>query len=412
MDYISDMSEETLIRRYPEVLSCYMKRGGMSVFYAPGRIKGHLVFYPFILPAQVSSFITRGTLINVPFDLYQEGNETFRFRSLEWMKKCFPMLDVSDYSIPEQCGLVLVWDEQASVVGIQFEVDSQDMIEGTVQSKYLQFVKDNWKRQTAQKIHLYSEFYGLTIHSNNFAFGNEPFSFPLLNQFVLNPDNWNESDLFVSFCFNQLIDKSDIDIALVLDVIRAGFVSPRTIFNSEQLLNQEWCYHTKYIISNAKIHTEKERIAQKTIIKYCNGYLQDSGKNDVVEDTEPIPHYTSLNYEDNELLTMCHILKKDGYIDSSTKDEDFIYCMTGRGQRPVQRLVWKKSQTLLCVFVKMLMMEEESTLWTKTAQIFAHKEPSHRLNGDSLRNNYARAKMYDAFKRNEKQIQNLLTDFL
>lgn len=421
MDELVAFPEARQIRRYPEALSALIRRGSQSVCYSVGRYQEHLVYYPFIQKEQLYAYIKDGSLLDFPLDSYL-GGQTSPYKSLEWIDKCFHIFDSND-TVLQNDAFVLVWEKQAALVSFRFgfDVGNNDtplhLIQ--VQERYLNYILTSWQGFYFSGNCPCYDFYPLILQDGGISFfcrsngewGYLPFD--LLRRFISKHEDWTESGLFSSFCLTQLTKKSDYDIVTFLDKLKHSFVHPRTYMGiARELLEHEWCYHTKFIISNASVDTEEERIVQKTIIKHCNGYLQDTGKNDVVEDTEPIQHYTSLNYEDDELLTMCHILKKDGYIDSTTKDEDFIYCMTGRGQRPVQRLVWKKTQTLLCIFVKMLMMEEESTIWNKTAQIFAHKKASNRLKGDSLRNNYARAKMYDAFKRNERQIQNLLTDFL
>lgn len=127
---------------------------------------------------------------------------------------------------------------------------------------------------------------------------------------------------------------------------------------------------------------------------------------------ETIPHYfEGVEFDKEQLSTLCAKLIDKRWLDKNTNVDDFIYFFSGQGKEPTKRLKWMDSTVCLATFL--MLSTRDRSLWKKASYIFlapSRKDGKHYpINATNIRNVYSSAKIADIYPENQAKVKAILS---
>lgn len=98
-----------------------------------------------------------------------------------------------------------------------------------------------------------------------------------------------------------------------------------------------------------------------------------------------VPHFTTLNIDEERAATLYDRLVQDGCIEDRSK-KDFVYYYTGKGRKPVYQLKWRGDDILLSVLMEKLYPKGGRISWKTLGKVY------EGLNTDSMKNVLSKTK--------------------
>lgn len=183
--------------------------------------------------------------------------------------------------------------------------------------------------------------------------------------------------------------------------------APDSDFNS--LFNTEPDAALKMLQTYSQYAEKLKLFAKKVHAVQAESQAIDTHAEVNVEETIPY-YFEGVEFDTEQLSTLCAKLIEKKWLDKNTKIDDFIYFFSGQGKEPVKRLRWMDSTVFLATFL--MLSTRDRSLWKKASHIFlapSRKDGKHYpINATNIRNVYSSAKIADIYPENQAKVKAIL----
>ena len=83
-----------------------------------------------------------------------------------------------------------------------------------------------------------------------------------------------------------------------------------------------------------------------------------------------MPFFKNKQFSIVELERLYILLTEEGCLDPSTLFDDFVYFFSGKGKQPINKMKWKKTKTLLAIYMVELTDSNKRPEWVIAGEVF------------------------------------------
>ena len=359
------------ISTYKTVLDHYLTSGVKYLRYVSKRIGRATIYYPIINDAQIKSYTTD--------QICKEGTTTYYDKSKpysdwDWFKSNYNVLGLAklDSSL-EAYYLILIVGDAAALIKLTSEnYDVKRLAERKVYDIQAYLLLNASKRIARNGSH----FYRYDFSHGRFVYDHK--RLPIQQVIKIAQDKTYTSDtVFIDHLQQVNVDEvNNLMNKLLGRYIRGCRGTDKTVSKGD------WLNHTKSVFDSLKCNTSHQEDIRDKVVQFCEQQMKSTRN---VDPTSVITaHYSTIKGTVN-IGKLYDRLFTEGYIDSQTTKDDFIFYFSGVGGYPSKRIKWKGKKVLLAILIAKL-HTSALTDWKTTEAIF------EGVKGDNLKKQYNNSK--------------------
>lgn len=373
------------IGTYKTILDHYLTSGVKYLRYVSKRIGNATIYYPIINDAQIKSYLTG--------QICKEGTTTYFDKSKpysdwDWFKSSYDVIGLNELDTSLKADyLVLIVGDNAALIKLTSEnYDVKRLSERKVYDIQMYLLLNASKRIARNGNH----FYRYDFRHGRFVYDRKRLPFHQIIR-IAKDKTYTSDNLFIEHLQQVNIDEVDNLMNKLLDRYIRGCKG-----TDNSISKSDWLNHTKSVFDSLKCDTSHQEAIRTKVIQFCEQQVKPTK---VLDPTNIITaHYSTIKGTVN-IGKLYDCLFTEGYIDSQTTKDDFIFYFSGVGNYPSKKIKWKGKKILLAILIAKL-HTRTSTDWKTTETIF------EGVKGDNLKKQYNNSK---SDSKSETIIEQLLS---
>lgn len=359
------------ISTYKNAIDNYLTSGVRYLRYVRKSIGKTTIYYPIISDAQIKSYLTD--------QIFKEGKTTYYntskpYSEWDWFASNYDICGLKelDTSVKADCLVLIVGSKAALVKLTSDNYETNRLLDRTVYDIQSYFLLKASKRITRSG----SYFYRYAYKHGRFEFGMIRLSFEQIVRIATDKD-YTSDRIFVDYIQQVQLDEIDNMLQTLLGrYIRGCKGTDNTVSK------HDWLNHTLSVFELMECATTHQEDVRETVLKFCQQQITPT--KDVAPSNVITAHYSTIKGTVN-IGKLYDCLSTEGYIDSQTTKDDFIFYFSGVGGYPSNRIKWKGKKVQLAILIAKL-HTSTSTDWKTTEAIF------EGVKGDNLKKQYNNSK--------------------
>ena len=373
------------IGTYKTILDHYLTSGVKYLRYVSKRIGNATIYYPIINDAQIKSYLTG--------QICKEGTTTYfdkckPYSDWDWFKSSYDVIGLNelDTSLKADYLVLIVGDNAALITLTSENYDVKRLSERKVYDIQMYLLLNASKRIARNGNH----FYRYDFRHGRFVYDRKRLPFHQIVK-IAKDRTYTSDNLFIEHLQQVNVDEVDNLMNKILDRYIRGCKG-----TDNSISKGDWLNHTKSVFDSLKCDTSHQEDIKVKVIQFCEHQMKPTK---VVDPTNIITaHYSTIKGTVN-IGKLYDCLFTEGYIDSQTTKDDFIFYFSGVGNYPSKKIKWKGKKILLAILIAKL-HTRTSTDWKTTETIF------EGVKGDNLKKQYNNSK---SDSKSETIIEQLLS---
>lgn len=356
---------------YKNALDHYLTSGVKYLRYVSKRIGKPTIYYPIINDAQIKSYVTD--------QIYKEGRATYYnnskpYSEWDWFASNYDICGLKELDTSVKADyLALIVSSKAALVKLTSEnYETNRLLDRTVYDIQSYFLLKASKRITRSS----SYFYRYAYKHGRFEFGMKRLSFEQIVKIATDKD-YTSDRIFVDYIQQVQLDEIDNLLQTLLGRYIRGCKG-----TDNAVSKHDWLNHTLSVFELMECATTHQEDVRGTVLKFCQQQITPT--KDVATSNVITAHYSTIKGTVN-IGKLYDRLFTEGYIDSQTTKDDFIFYFSGVGGYPSKRIKWKGKKVLLAILIAKL-HTSALTDWKTTEAIF------EGVKGDNLKKQYNNSK--------------------
>lgn len=359
------------ISTYKNAIDNYLTSGVKYLRYVRKSIGKATIYYPIINDAQIKSYLTG--------QIFKEGRTTYYntskpYSEWDWFASNYDICGLKELETSVKSDFfVLIVGSKAALVKLTSEnYETNRLLDRTVYDIQSYFLLKASKRITRSG----SYFYRYAYKHGRFEFGMKRLSFEQIVKIAADKD-YTSDRIFIDYIQQVQLEEIDNLLKTLLGRHIRGCKGA-----DNNVSKHDWFNHTLSVFELMECSTTHQEDVRKKVIEFCQQQITPT--KDVIPSNVITAHYSTINGKVN-LDKLYDSLSMEGYIDSQTTKEDFIFFFSGVGNYPSKKIKWKGKKVLLALLIAKLHIGL-STDWKTTEAIFED------VKGDNLKKQFSNNK--------------------